>query len=141
MKKLYLIGSLKNPEVPLLGNQIRALGFDVFDEWFGAGERADECWQAYEETRGRHYRVALYGRSAVNIYQFDLRNLNDSDLGVLLLPAGKSGHLELGYLIGQGKPGFVLFPEEPTHWDVMYQFAREVFFHPDDLIQTLKEFL
>jgi hypothetical protein len=139
--KLYLIGSLRNPQVPLLGKRIRALGFDVFDEWFGAGRDADKSWQAYEETRGRHYGEALYGRAAVNTFQFDLRNLNNSDLGVLLLPAGKSGHLELGYLIGQGKPGFVLFPEVPAHWDLMYQFAQGVFFHPDALLHTLKEFL
>jgi hypothetical protein len=139
--KVYLIGSLRNPQVPLLGKRIRALGFDVFDDWFGAGEIADDSWQAYEEARGRHYGEALYGRAAENIFQFDLRHLNSSDLGVLMLPAGKSGHLELGYLIGQGKPGLVLFPEVPSRWDVMYQLADGVFFHPDALLVRLKALL
>ncbi len=60
--------------------------------------------------------------------------------GVLVLPAGKSGHLELGYLIGQGKPAYIWMPEEPDRWDVMYRFADAVFIGDtgiDELIVTL----
>jgi hypothetical protein len=28
-------------------------------------------------------------------------------------------------MIGQGKPCFILFDEEPERWDVMYQFCME----------------
>lgn len=139
MTKLYLVGALRNPKVPVVGNRLRAIGYDVFDEWFGAGYEADTKWQEYEETRGRHYHEALYGREAVNIFQFDLRNLNDSAIGVLLLPAGKSAHLELGYLIGQGKPTYVLFDKVPDRWDVMYQFATKVFFDENELIAELQD--
>ena len=59
-----------------------------------------------------------------------------------MLPAGKSGHLELGYLIGQGKPGYVLFDsrfnEDSTRWDCMYQFAKEVFFDIEELLDELR---
>lgn len=135
--KIYLIGSLKNPKVPLLGNQLRRLGFDVFDEWFGAGERADTEWQNYETVRGRSYAEALYSYAATNIFEFDLRHMRESDIAVLLLPAGKSGHLEMGYMIGQGKPGYVLFEGFPDTWDVMYQFATSVHFHVDSLLSEL----
>jgi nucleoside 2-deoxyribosyltransferase len=43
-----------------------------------------------------------------------------------MLPAGKSGHLELGYMIGQGKPGYILLDAEHKRWDVMYKFATAV---------------
>lgn len=139
MKKLYLIGSLRNPEVPLLGNRLRALGFDVVDDWYGAGPEADDCWQRYEQIRGRSYREALYDRFAAHIWEFDKFHLDTSDVGVLMLPAGKSGHIELGYLIGQGKPGYILFDgEEPARWDVMYRFAKAVFFDQDSLAEALK---
>jgi nucleoside 2-deoxyribosyltransferase len=49
------------------------------------------------------------------------------------MPAGKSAHLELGYMIGRGKPCFVLFDEEPERWDVMYQFATAVCFSYEEL--------
>jgi hypothetical protein len=39
------------------------------------------------------------------------------------MPAGRSGHLELGLIMGQGKPGFVLFDGEPEKWDQMYGLA------------------
>src|SRR3990167_2259749 len=139
MKKVYLIGSLRNPEVPIVGNQLRSLGFDVFDDWWGAGDEADEKWQAYEQIRGRKYKEAIYGRAAENIFNFDLTHLNSSDFGVLMLPAGKSGHLELGYLIGQGKPTYVLFDREPDRWDVMYQFATEIFFNEGEMLDTLSK--
>jgi len=142
MKKVYLIGSLRNPEVPLVGNQLRSLGLDVFDDWWGAGDEADEKWQAYEQIRGRKYKDAIYGRAAENIFNFDLTHLNSSDFGVLMLPSGKSGHLELGYLIGQGKPSYVLFDrlfdEDRTRWDVMYRFATKVCFNVDDLIDEIR---
>lgn len=136
--KVYLIGSLKNPEIPKIGIAIRALGFDVFDDWWGAGPNADDCWQEYEMIRGRDYGEALYGAAAKNIFQFDQKHLDESDIGVLVLPAGKSGHLEFGYLLGRKKRGYILFPEEPERWDVMNQFATDVFFDIDDLLQTLE---
>ena len=35
--KVYLIGSLRNPEVPQIANKIRELGFEVFDDWHPNG--------------------------------------------------------------------------------------------------------
>ena len=53
------------------------------------------------------------------------------------MPAGKSGHHELGYMVGSGKKGYVLFDKEPKRWDVMYQFCDGVFFNFDDLKKEL----
>ncbi len=135
--KVYLIGALKNPSIPLLGNKMRELGIDVWDDWYGAGERADISWQEYEQIRGRSYKEALYGDAAENIFLFDKRHLDASDMAVLVLPAGKSGHLEFGYIIGQGKHGYILFPEEPTKYDVMNRFATNIFFNETDLLGEL----
>jgi hypothetical protein len=57
------------------------------------------------------------------------------------MPAGKSGHLELGYAIGSGKRGFVCFDQEPDRWDVMYRFAiqsgGDVCFSYNRLVEVL----
>jgi nucleoside 2-deoxyribosyltransferase len=139
VKQIYLIGSLRNPEIPVLGNYLREIGFNVFDDWFAGGKIADDEWQAYETKRGRPYDVALRGKAAQHVYHFDLYHIDDSDIGVLALPAGKSGHLELGYMIGSGKHGYVLFDKEPERWDVMYNFAHGVFFDKKDLAKRLLE--
>lgn len=134
---VYLIGSLRNPIIPSLGRKIRALGYEVFDDWHGAGPEADDQWQRYEQDRGRTYTEALRGRAAQHVFAFDKKHLDMADIGVLVLPAGKSGHLELGYLAGRGKRTFILFDKEPERWDVMYNFATGVFLEQEQLMMAL----
>lgn len=138
---IYLIGSLRNPELPVIGNALRQAGHEVFDDWFGAGPEADDYWQKHEKQRGTSYYNALHGYAAENVFEFDKRHLNRADAVVLVMPAGKSGHLELGYAIGAGKKGYILFQEEPDRWDVMYRFAiasgGDVYFNTTDLVRGL----
>jgi len=125
--------------IPVIGNELREVGFDVFDEWFAGGKIADDEWQAYEQMRGNTYYQALETYYAKHIFKFDKFHLDRADIGVMALPAGKSGHLELGYLIGQGKPGYILFDKQPERWDIMVQFATGIFEDTSKLVQTLKK--
>jgi hypothetical protein len=134
---IYLIGSLRNPQVPIVGHALRREGYDIFDDWYAVGPKADDHWKEYEKARGRNMKEALAGEAAKNTFRFDKNHLDASDAAVLVSPAGKSGHLELGYMLGKGKPGFVLLDEDPERWDVMYQFANAICFGLDDLIETL----
>ena len=135
MTLIFLSGSLRNPRVPLLANDLREIGYEVFDDWHSAGPRADDHWQEYETARGHSYKDALQGWAAQNTFAFDLRHLKRADISVLLLPSGKSSHMEFGYVVGRGKAGFILFEDgEPARWDVLYQFARGVFFDRDKFL-------
>jgi nucleoside 2-deoxyribosyltransferase len=126
VRSIYLIGSLRNPEVPKLAAVLRDARHDVFEDWFAAGEKADSAWQEYEQGRGHSYIESLQGYAAEHVFSYDKYHLDRCDTGVLLLPAGKSAHLELGYMIGQGKPGFIVLPSEPERYDVMYKMATVV---------------
>jgi len=137
MRTIYLIGSLRNPEVPRVGVHLRQLGFDVFDDWFAGGEIADDSWRDYERSRGRTYQQALEGYAAKHVYEFDLYHLNRCDIGVMILPCGKSGHLELGRM-SSNKPTYVLM-DDPERWDVMYQFATAVAFDLTELTTMLSK--
>ena len=140
MAKIYLIGSLRSPKVPEVAQKLRAAGHIVFDDWFAAGPEADDYWQKYEQERGNNYKQGLEGYAAHHVFNFDKHHLDTNDLAILMLPAGKSGHLELGYMIGTGKPGYILFDEAmPDRWDVMYLFASGVFFHIEDLLKELRK--
>ena len=138
-KVIYLIGSLRNPEVNRLATAMRMLGFEVFDDWTAAGPTADDSWRDYEKQRGHSYVEALQGYAAKHVFAFDMHHLLRCDLAVMLMPAGKSGHLELGYVLGKGKPGYVLFDQEPERFDVMYQFATGVFSKEEDLLRALSK--
>jgi hypothetical protein len=166
--KIYLIGSLRNPEVPKVAKQIRELGFDVFDDWYAAGPHADDHWRDYEKARGHSYIEGLKGYAAKHVYEFDLKHLLECDIAVLLMPAGKSAHLELGFVLGIGhafkrfneaikgrfyapllkpfldlagrlivKMGYIVLNPKEERWDVMYQFADEVFENVEQLKEAL----
>lgn len=134
---VYLIGSLRNPAVPAVAEMLRSHDIDVFDDWFAAGPHADDCWRDYEMQRGRTYEQALEGYAAKHVFDFDRRHLERCDGAVLMLPAGKSGHLELGFMAGRGKPTFVLL-DNPERWDVMYQFATGVFSDLEALVDGIR---
>jgi hypothetical protein len=138
MKSIYLIGSLRNPKVTEVAQQLRQAGYDVFDDWMAAGPEADDYWLKYEKERGVGMADALKSWAAKHVFEFDKYHLDRCDGAVLLLPAGKSGHLEIGYMAGKGKPTFALFDTEPDRWDVMYQFLSSVHFSVDDLIEGMK---
>lgn len=136
---IYLIGALKNQRIPAVGNLLRDEGYDVMDEWFTPGPEADENWQRYEKQRGRTYQEALRGRAATNIFLFDRSYLDLSDIAVLVMPAGKSAMLELGYAKGRGKPVYILLDgNEPERYDIMPNFAK-VCFNLEELIADLQK--
>jgi nucleoside 2-deoxyribosyltransferase len=138
MSSVYLIGSLRNPEVPKVAAALRSCGHDVFDDWYAAGEKADDAWKEYEQQRNHTYIEALQGYAAQHVFQYDREHLNRCGVGVLMLPAGRSGHLELGIMLGQGKPGYILLDDEAARWDVMYNFATGVFWQIGDLAMALR---
>jgi len=45
--------------------------------------------------------------------------------------------MELGYVIGRGKPGFILMPEEPERFDVMYAFSTKVCTSVTELLEAM----
>lgn len=154
MVKVYLIGSLSNRSIIDLGNKIRTLGFDVFEDWLGPGESADEKFNEYRQRRGLNYRDALKSYAAQHIFEFDRKHLVDSDIVVLVMPAGKSGHLELGFCAGisyvlrlydslssdtiKEKQTYILMDGEPERVDIMHSFADEIFMNEQELISQLE---
>jgi len=138
-KVVYLVGSLRNPAIPEIGNQLREAGYEVFDDWFAGGEIADNAWRDYEKARGHTYTEALKGYAAKHVFDFDKHHLDRADIAVLVLPAGKSAHLELGYMAGKGKKTYVLFDGTPERYDVMYQFATGVATSVEELIVEMTQ--
>lgn len=136
-RSIYLVGSLRNPAIPDVAHSLRLIGWDVFDDWFAAGPEADDWWQKYEKQRGRTYEEALNGYAANHVARYDQSHLDRCSAGLLVLPAGRSGHLELGYLLGQGKPGYILLAGEPDRFDVMYRLATQVFTTREEMLAEL----
>lgn len=138
MKSVYIIGALKNPEVTDFANRLERAGLEPFADWITPGPDADKYLLDYAKRRGWSYAQALNSYAACHVFEFDKSHIDRCDAAIMLMPAGKSGHLELGYVIGKGKPGYILFDKEPERFDVMYKFATAVFF---DEVALMNEIL
>lgn len=134
---IYVIGSLANPRIPVIGNRLRKAGHDVFDGWHGAGPEADQCWQRYEQSIGNNFIGALQSRAAQHIFRLDKKYLHWCDAAVMVMSAGKSAHMELGYALGMEKLGYILLNKEPEKYDLMYAFATAVFSDEDNGVEKL----
>lgn len=134
---IYLIGSLRNPEIPKVAAQLRAYGLDVFDQWYSAGPAADDYLRDHFLAQGMNHKQILETAAARNIFEFDKRHLEKADQVVLLMPCGKSGFLELGWVLGKGKPGYILFNEDPERIDVMFQFGTKIVYSVEELVEVL----
>ena len=138
---VYVIGSLRNPYVQHVAAALRAAGHTAYDDWASPGPEADDRWQEYERQRGRTYAEALSGWHATHVFNNDVYHLDRCDAAVLVMPAGKSAHLELGYVVGLGKPGYILLTDEPDRYDVMSRFCLKtgggVYYDLDSLIAAL----
>ena len=132
---LYIIGSLANDHVPLVARNLRAQGVRVFDDWKSAYKDADQILWDYYKTRGYDYREAINSPAARNVFEFDKTNLERSHGCLLVLPAGKSAHLELGYMAGRGRFTSVLLDGTPDRLDVMYGFVDHIFTSETELYE------
>jgi hypothetical protein len=142
-KVVYIIGALKNWKVIDLANKLGKTfpKCEFFCSWITPGPEADEYLRKYGKRKGLDYKQTLQDWGARHVFNFDKTHIDRSDIVIMLMPCGKSGHLELGYSIGKGKLGYILFPREPKRIDVMYQFATDLCFSTDELIKALRKAL
>jgi hypothetical protein len=133
---LYLIGSLRNSRIPELAKRLRSENenVEVFDDWYAAGPEADDFWKEYEQSKGSDYQEALRGYSARNVFEYDRRHLNRCTHAILVLPAGKSGHMEIMYAqYAVGAKTAILLDPEDVRWDVMYQFIPTILNNDEEI--------
>lgn len=127
--RIYVASSWRNIAQPAMVERLRAEGHEVYDFRNPApgtmGFRWSELDVNWEHWAPRHFRDALNHPYAHEGYRLDKQGLDWADACVLLLPCGRSAHLEAGYMIGQGKPTFVLLSEE-LEPELMYKLAEEL---------------
>lgn len=119
--RIYLASSCRNTDVPLAGRLLRAAGHVVYDQWWSPVEFAK--WEA--QIQGVPPGEAINFPQAEQHYFSNRAAMIDCDTCVLLLPAGNSAHLELGFFLGGGKRGYVVGYMDRS--DIMYRLATGIF--------------
>ena len=138
--KIYVASSWRNniqPDVVLL---LKYLGHDVYDfrnppgqSGFGWGA-IGENWQ---EWSIREYRDGLNHPLAIAGYESDRQAMEWADAFVLVLPCGRSAHLELGWAAGRGKHT-VIYSLGPTEPELMYKMVNLVTDDWNEVVTYLK---
>ena len=99
----------------------------------------DPEWKAWSPTA---YRTALTHPISLSGFRSDYDAMEWADTGVLVLPSGRSAHLEAGYFVGAGKDLFILLLPEEDHAvlpELMYLMANRICVTQDELLDALTE--
>lgn len=136
--KIYLASSWKNKSmVRLLAYFLKRAGHEVDD--FTDSSKGRYVFH-YSEIGPRDKLDAitfLKDTRSQRAFQEDKKWLDWAECCILLLPAGRSAHLEAGYMKGQGKKLFILGDFPRGEFDVMYGFADGLYRRLDELIDKL----
>ena len=130
-KYVYVASSWRNPLQPAVCAVLHAAGIEHYDfrnppggagfSWKEVGGVALQSKGADLVTTERYLRMLAHPR-AVEGFKADFDAMNRADTFLLVLPCGKSAHLELGWAIGAGKRTAILL-EDPVEPELMYHMA------------------
>lgn len=127
MSRIYLASSWKNAHFDDVLAVLRTHGHDVYDfkhprpgedgfHWSECGvDSSGDTAENY--LAGSLHPLAQYG------FALDYTAMQNAELCVLVLPCGRSAHLEAGWFLGQGRPVFFLLDEDPVTPELMYLMA------------------
>lgn len=109
-RNIYLASSWKNE--PFYNQVLRALrdaGHSVYDfRTAKANFRWEEMDLNWEQWTPDQFIEAISTDQSIDAFESDLDALEACDTCVLVLPAGNSAHLELGFAAGAGKDAYTL---------------------------------
>jgi len=139
-RKIYAASSWRNDYQPFVVGALREEGHEVYDFRNPTAEdrgfhwsEIDPLWLSWTPLA---FVKALLHPVADRGYAKDWGAMQWADTGVLILPCGRSAHLEAGYFVGAGKPLFIYAPELPEP-ELMYKMADGIFTEADALIAAL----
>ena len=126
--KVYVASSWRNDIQPLVVACLREAGHEVYDfknpphdAGFG-WEQINEDWQSW--TPGQ-WLDALSHPVAQAGFSADMGALEDCDACVLVIPCGRSAHLEFGWACGAGKLT-VYYQTEKAEPELMARMADHI---------------
>lgn len=136
---IYVASSWKNYIQQSVITAIRAFNIDCYD--FKYDEGANFHWSEVgvnsEIERVSDYRAALSTDRACAGFASDKAALEKADACILVLPCGKSSHLELGYCIGQGKRTAIFTLDDEIQPELMYKMVDNILTSIDDLFDWI----
>lgn len=141
MRRIYVATSWRNQYQPNIIKALRNEGHQCYDFRNPPGKAGfqwkdiEEGWEDWDRERYRHLLTttpdAAFGFIA------DYRAMQWADTCLLVLPSGRSAHLEAGYFNGANKRLIIYIPEkiEP---DLMYLMAQYICLDMNEVLEAMK---
>jgi hypothetical protein len=143
MSRIYVASSWRNTHQPAVVARLRMAGHEVYDfrnppngvPGFAWSE-IDPNWKAWSAEDYR--RLLTTHPIAARGFVTDLRGMQWADTCLLVLPCGRSAHLEAGWFCGAGKRCIILTRdgEEP---ELMALLATDICISIDEVLLALAE--
>jgi hypothetical protein len=147
--KLYVASSWRNAHQPGIVADLRELGHEVYDfRHPPGGEHLGFSWSDVDRDwvswTPEAYRDGLEHPIAVAGFESDFGAMQWANGCVLVLPCGRSAHLEAGWFVGADKPLWILldpaeFGVDAGHHvtELMYRMATRVVTGLDELVDAI----
>ncbi len=141
-KKIYLASSWRNKDQQEVVAMLRAMGHEVYDfknptdgnKGF-AWSDIDPGWQNWSPSE---FRASLKHKIAQAGFRLDWSAMLWAEVCVLLMPCGRSAHIEAGYFVGANKKLIVLLSDQAEP-ELMYNMANAVCINVFELEAELKK--
>jgi len=141
MRRVYVASSWRNQYQPAVVSMLRNEQHQVYDFRNPPGKAGfqwkdiEDDWQTWTMDR---YRTLLQTTpDAAFGYTADRRAMQWADTCLLVLPCGRSAHLEAGYFHGANKR-LVIYIPEPIEPDLMYLMADYICLTENEVLEALK---
>lgn len=124
-RRIYVASSWRNQRIDVVIEALRAIGHEVYDFRADGGFAWSQIDPEYAsagfvaETPANTYLRLVEHPVARDGFARDLKHMEWADTFVMVLPCGKSAHLETGWAAGRGLETFVLL-EDPMQPELMY---------------------
>ena len=139
-RRIYLASSWRNERQPEFVALLRKAGHEVYDFRNPPGRASGFSWRSvdadWRDWTPAQFRDNLNHPAALEGFEADWQGMLWADTFVLLMPCGRSAHLEAGWALGAGKPtAIVLADGEP---ELMYRMASTLCVERDELLDWLQ---
>lgn len=140
--KIYVASSWQNKHHDAIVALLRKDDFEVFDyrnpEDGKSGFKWDDVDPNYQMWSTLDYAAGLQHEKAVQGFNADWKAMSEADACVLVLPSGRSAHLEAGYFVGARKPLLIYMPVPGERPELMYKMATTICANETDLLRWIR---
>lgn len=141
--KIYVASSWRNIYQQNIVKLLRAIGNEVYDfrnpttnEYGFAWSQIDPDYKAWRTQD--YIKLITEHPLAIKGFNLDYDAMTWADTCVLVMPCGRSAHIEAGYFNGARK-NLIIYIPEPCEPELMYKMANRIITTEEELIKLCQK--